>query len=66
MVTGSTYIIMEYCPNQSLRHCLTQMAKEKRQQNVNVSSEQLLRFCVQIAKAMEHIAQKKVYLANKV
>eukprot|EP00057_Strongylocentrotus_purpuratus_P005910 XP_011660384.1 PREDICTED: uncharacterized protein LOC105436490 [Strongylocentrotus purpuratus] len=57
---GSTYIIMEYCPNQSLRHCLTQMAKENRQQNVNVSSEQLLRFCVQIAKAMEHIAQKKI------
>ncbi|XP_041484326.1 uncharacterized protein LOC121430953 [Lytechinus variegatus] len=57
---GSTYIIMEYCPNQSLRHCLMQLSKENRRQDVCVSSEQLLRFGVQIAGAMEFIAQKQI------
>nr|XP_054761155.1 tyrosine kinase receptor Cad96Ca-like [Lytechinus pictus] len=57
---GSSCIIMEYCPNQSLRHCLMQLSKENRRQDVCVSSEQLLRFGVQIAGAMEFIAQKQI------
>ena len=41
LVLYKSHIIMEYCPNQSLRHYLTQLAKENRHSRANMSSEVL-------------------------